>query len=98
MAILNFAYVATEDGKPIAVAHTMRGLEKILDDYFGVGANLCTRIGYFPNESKYPDDLDGKYQYRDNKETYEIKVYCTDYSPLSKEEARDQKLNGLLGG
>ena len=83
MGILNYAYVALIDGKPIAVAHTQEDIEFMLDDYNGVTTGHSVRVKYEPYDSKYPsiNDLEGIYTYQDLKsgEIDIFKVYGVEY-------------------
>lgn len=83
MGILNYAYVALIDGKPIAVAHTQEDIEFMLDDYNGVATGHSVRVKYEPYDSKYPsiNDLEGIYTYQDlkNGEVDTFKVYGVEY-------------------
>jgi len=83
MTILDYAFVAIFDGKPIAVAHTQEDIEFMLDDYNGVTTGHSVRVKYEPYDSKYPsiNDLEGTYTYQDLKtgEVDTFKVYGVEY-------------------
>ena len=89
MTRIKVTYVAmdADHPKPILTAESMKDLKKGLDEYF---RGEC--LGFFPYESKYPDDYEGYYKYKwtmtknDGIEEYvdEIKVYCIEFFPYTK--------------
>lgn len=86
-------YVAIDyekDGyKPLTTASTFEDLRLALDEYYAVGRGEAECLGFFPYNSKYPDDYEGYYEYRwrmptrDGVEEYTdtVKVYCLEYYP-----------------
>lgn len=79
----DYAYVAILDGSPVAVAHSIEQIEKMLDDYTGASTGLSKRIKYVPFDSKYPslNELEGIYFYKDEgyQEVDEYKIYAVEY-------------------
>lgn len=73
---MDYAFVALDEGKPIAVAHTMKDLEQLLEKY-----TQGTLVEYKAHNPKYPDDLQGMYYYDDEatNQVIEFKVYETNY-------------------
>ena len=93
---IKVTYVAVDaDGfKPIASAETFDNLRLALDEYYAVDKGQAKCIGWYPFDSKYPDDYEGYYEYewknvvRDEvyTETDTIKVYCVEFYPKTKYE------------
>lgn len=89
-------YVAiNSDGhKPIMTASTFEDLRAGLDDYYAVNRGEGECLGWYPYNTKYPDDYEGHYKYTWKNvirneviiETDEIKVYCIDYHPYTTYE------------
>lgn len=73
---MDYTFVALYEGKPVAVAHTMKDLELLLEKY-----TQGTLVEYKAYNPKYPDDFQGWYYYdeHDTNEVMEFKVYTVDY-------------------
>lgn len=96
MSRVKVTYVAilTDGCKPIISAETFDNLRLALDEYYAVdkGGGRC--MGWYPFDSKYPDDYEGHYEYewknvvRDKVEVEvdTVKVYCVDFYPETKYE------------
>lgn len=80
---MDYVFVAIFGSTPIATAHSMEDIEKMLDDYNGVDKGLSKRVRYQPYDSKFPsiNDLEGTYYYKEIDFDYEdeFKVYCVGY-------------------
>lgn len=87
--MIKVTYIAIDcDGhKPIMTAETFTDLKKGLDDYYEIDKTNAECLGFFPYESKYPDEYEGyyKYKYHMIKEYIDkIKVYCVEFFPTTK--------------
>ncbi len=87
---IRVTYVALSHwGKPIATAHTFDDLKAGIDEYFGEGKN---QLEWIPYDSKYPDDYEGHFKYKDDNGDIEtVKVYCVDFYPETKYEVEDDR-------
>lgn len=91
---VTYVAVDAEARKPIASAETFDNLRLALDEYYAVDRGEGRCLGWYPFDSKYPDDYEGHYEYewknivRD--EIYLqvdiIRVYCIDFYPETKYE------------
>lgn len=95
---IRVTYVALSHyGKPIATAHTEEDLKAGIDEYYGIGIDSKAKyIEWAPNNSKYPDELEGHYVYEVDDfngeiEIEKVKVYCVDFYPHTKYEKQIQK-------
>ena len=88
-------YISLLEGKPILSSDTFNGLKDAMDEYCGVSTKQkpdAVFLGYVPYESKYPDELEGyfEYEFTDSsaispttcKEKYH--VYCIDFHVTTK--------------
>jgi hypothetical protein len=94
---IRVTYVALSHyGKPIATAHTFDDLKVGIDEYYGIGKDKDVKyLGWFPYDSKYPDDYQGMYIYEvddfnGGTELEEVKVYCVDFYPITKYEVETE--------
>jgi hypothetical protein len=85
---IRVTYVALSHyGKPIVTAHTFDDLKLGIDEYFGAG-----HLEWIPYDSKYPDDYEGHFKYKDDNGDIEtVKVYCVDFYPETKYEVEDKQ-------
>ena len=73
-------YLATINGTPLFSSENFDKLVEKLDEYNGVEKGLSHKVRYEPYETKYPDDLEGTYYYKDNKGTEDLfKIYCIEH-------------------
>lgn len=89
-------YVAVDkDGrKPIMSASSFEDLRKGLDEYCGVENGSAECLGFEPYDSKYPDEYEGSYKYKNvikmvgHEEEWvdEFRIYCIDYFPYTTYE------------
>ena len=96
---IKVTYIAIDsDGnKPITSASSFEDLRKALDDYYAVGTGESKCLGFFPYDSKYPDEYEGYYEYESKRIVWEelhlekdtIKVYCIEYYPYTEYEVED---------
>jgi hypothetical protein len=101
MSIVKVTYVAMDVNgyKPIMTASTLDELKGGLDDYYAVGKGEAECWGFYPSESKYPDDYVGHFTYAWKNPTraplshYEVtvvkdkvKVFCVEYYPYTTYE------------
>ena len=98
-----FSYVVIEDGKPICVADNFKYIRAYLDDYCGVSFGQGEFVRYEPHNSKYPDDYQGQFVYKDIgnhplivEEMIYFKVYLADAALPTKEQKRDDNIDELL--
>ena len=84
-------YVALDcDGdRPIVAAENFTSLKAGLDEYYGTERSDAECLGYFPDDSEFPDEYQGHFQYRSTyptgPEVDRIKVYCLDIFTLKSE-------------
>jgi hypothetical protein len=96
-------YVAIDnDGeKPILSAGSLKDLKSGLDHYYAIGRDDNECLGFYPYESKYPDEYEGYYEYkvkriysgRDEKPIEEInmvKVYSVNFYPHTIYEVNEK--------
>jgi hypothetical protein len=85
---IRVTYVALSHyDKPIVTAHTFDDLKLGIDEYFGAG-----HLEWIPYDSKYPDDYEGHFKYKDDNGDIEtVKVYCVDFYPETKYEVEDDR-------
>lgn len=86
MTYVKVTYVAlNQDGKPITTADNIENILKAVDNYFGVEKGQAECLGFYPFETKYPDEYEGyiEYKYEHNEEQYleKIRIYCIEYFP-----------------
>lgn len=86
MTYVKVTYIAqNEDNKPITTAHTFADIEKALHVYFGVDKAQAQCLGFYPYQTKYPDDYEGyfEYSYQHNGKTCveKIKIFCIEFFP-----------------
>ena len=98
-----FSYVVIEDGKPICVADNFKYIRAYLDDYCGVNNGQGEYVEYKPYNSKYPDDYQGQFIYKDfgnpphlTEEMIYFKVYLADAALPTKEQKRNDNIDELL--
>jgi hypothetical protein len=98
-----FSYVVIEDGKPICVADNFKYIRAYLDDYCGVSFGQGEFVRYEPHNSKYPDDYQGQFVYKDIgnhplivEEMIYFKVYLADVALPTKEQKRDDNIDEIL--
>ena len=98
-----FSYVVIEDGLPICVAEFFKYIREYLDDYCGVSFGQGEFVRYEPHNSKYPDDYQGQFVYKDIgnhprivEEMIYFKVYLADAALPTKEQKRDDDIDEIL--
>jgi hypothetical protein len=97
MSRIKVTYVAIDknSNEPILTAETFEDLKKGLDEYYAVERGAAKCLGWTPYVTKYPDELEGYYQYTykslhsDHDEelsddTDIINVYCVNFYPETK--------------
>ena len=105
MSRIKVTYIAIDsDGhKPIMSAESFEDLKKGLDEYYAVDKTDTECLGFHPYKTKYPDELEGYYEYKSkmrvrNFTTDEfddvvqldmIKVYCVEFYPHTKIDKND---------
>lgn len=93
MLTVKVIYVAVDSdgGKPIMTADNFDNLKKGLDEYFSIGKTTAEFLGWFPYNSKFPDDYEGYLEYKWFMEIRneiveqidKIKVYCVEFYPYT---------------
>lgn len=99
-----FTHIVLESGKPICVGQSLKYIRTYLDDYCGVQKGMGEFINYEPYNSKYPDDYQGQFIYKElwstpNGITEEIiyfKVYEVDVALPTKEQKREDNIDQIL--
>ena len=100
-----FSYVVIEDGLPICIADNFKYIREYLDDYCGVERLRGEFVDFVPDNSKYPNDYQGKFVYKEfcdikdggiQEEILNFKVYLVDVALPSKEQKRDDDIDELL--
>ena len=99
-----FTNVVLESGKPICVADSFKYIREYLDDYCGVPNGKGEFIDFEPHNSKYPDDYQGQFVYKEfwstpdviKEELIYFKVYLADAALPTKEQKRDENIDELL--
>ena len=98
-----FSYVVIEDGLPICIADDFKYIRAYLDDYCGVSNGQGEFVDYVPDNSKYPNDYQGKFVYKDlgnrpyqNEGIFDFKVYLVDVALPTKEQKRDDNIDEIL--
>ena len=99
-----FSNVVLESGKPICIGPTLKYIREYLDDYCGVPNGKNEFIDFEPYNSKYPDDYQGQFVYKEfwstpdgiTEEMIYFKVYEVDVALPSKEQKRDDNIDELL--
>jgi len=96
MSRVKVTYVAMDsDGnKPIMTAPTLDELKGGLDGYYAVSRGEAKCWGFYPYETKYPDEYEGHFIYAWKNvirgeviiEKDKVKVYCTEYYPYTTYE------------
>jgi len=105
MKVVKFSHVVLEDGRPICVGPTLKYIREYLDDYCGVPKQRGEFVDFIPDNSKYPNDYQGKFVYKEfydmkdggiQEEILNFKVYLVDVALPSKEQKRDDDIDELL--
>ena len=99
-----FTNVVLESGKPICVGQSLKYIREYLDDYCGVPRERGEFVRYDPHNSKYPDDYQGQFVYKEFWSTKDVikeeliyfKVYEVDVALPTKEQKRDDNIDELL--
>ena len=99
-----FTNVVLESGKPICIGQTLKYIREYLDNYCGVSTQIGEFIDFEPHNSKYPDDYQGQFVYKElwstpegtKEEMIYFKVYEVDVALPSKEQKRDDNIDELL--
>jgi hypothetical protein len=105
MQVVKFSHVVLEDGRPICVGPTLKYIREYLDEYCGVPKQRGEYVNFVPDNSKYPNDYQGKFVYKEfydmkdggiQEEILNFKVYLVDVVLPSKEQKRDDDIDELL--
>jgi|LakMenEpi03Aug12_release.lakeMendotaPanAssembly.Ray.scaffolds.fasta_scaffold503132_1 hypothetical protein len=100
-----FSHVVLEDGKPICIGESLKYVREYLDDYCGVERLRGEFVDFVPDNSKYPDDYQGKFVYKEfwdtkdgilQEETLHFKVYLVDVALPTIEQKREDNIDELL--
>ena len=100
-----FSYVVIEDGLPICVADNFKYIREYLDGYCGVSRQRGEFLDFVPDNSKYPNDYQGKFVYKEfwdtkdggiQEEILNFKVYLVDVALPTKDQKRDDDIDELL--
>lgn len=93
---IKVTYVAVDAAakKPVASAETFDNLRLALDEYYAVNKGEGRCMGWYPFDSKYPNDYEGYYEYEWKNvvshdvylEIDTIRVYRVDFYPETKYE------------
>lgn len=97
MTYIKVTYLAlNEHNNPVISAESFDNLKLALDEYCGADKrNTGKYIGFYPYNTKYPDEYEGYFEYECckngndwNGETYidKFKVYCIEFYPQTKYE------------
>lgn len=110
MTRVKVTYLAMDEEKiPIASAATFEDLKAALDIYYGVQSDSAKCEGWFPYDSKYPDEYEGYYKYSWHMNldaiveagTDTVKVYCVDFYPhtvYDDKEEQKKLITELMNG
>jgi hypothetical protein len=105
MKVVKFSHVVLEDGRPICVGESLKYIREYLDDYCGVPKQRGEFVDFVPDNSKYPNDYQGKFVYKEfcdikdggiQEEILNFKVYLVDVALPTKEQKRDDNIDELL--
>ena len=105
MKVVKCSHVVLCEGSPICIADNFKYIREYLDIYCGVERERGEFVDFVPDNSKYPNDYQGRFVYRefwDNKdgtiqeEILNFKVYLVDVSLPTKEQKRDDDIDELL--
>jgi hypothetical protein len=99
-----YTYVVLESGKPICVGQSLKYIREYLDNYCGVPTQIGEFIDFEPHNSKYPDDYQGQFIYKEfwstpdeiSEEMIYFKVYEVDVALPTKEQKRNDNIDELL--
>ena len=105
MKVVKFSHVVLQDGTPICIGESLKYIRQYLDDYCGVERLRGEFVDFVPDNSKYPNDYQGKFVYKEfwdtkdgsiQEEILNFKVYLVDVALPSKEQKRDDDIDELL--
>lgn len=105
MKVVKFSHVVLEDGKPICIGESLKYVREYLDDYCGVERLRGEFVDFVPDNSKYPNDYQGKFVYKEfwdtkdgilQEETLHFKVYLVDVALPTIEQKREDNIDELL--
>lgn len=99
-----FGYIVIEDGKPICIGYSLKHIRTYLDDYCGVGRENGEFVTYEPDNSKYPNDYQGQFIYKEfwstkdglTEEIIHFRVYEVDVALPTIEQKREENIDELL--
>ncbi len=93
------------DGSPICIGESLKYIRQYLDDYCGVERLRGEFVDFVPDNSKYPNDYQGKFVYKEfwdskdgitQEEILDFKVYLVDVALPTKEQKLDDNIDELL--
>ncbi len=105
MKVAKFSHVVLQDGSPICIGESLKYIRQYLDDYCGVERLRGEFVDFVPDNSKYPNDYQGKFVYKEfwdskdgsiQEEILDFKVYLVDVALPTKEQKRDDNIDELL--
>jgi len=101
-----FSHVVLQDGTPICVGLTLKYIREYLDGYCGVERLRGEFVDFVPDNSKYPNDYQGKFVYKEfwdnnkdgsiQEEILNFKVYLVDVALPTIEQKREDNIDELL--
>jgi hypothetical protein len=105
MKVAKFSHVVLQDGSPICIGESLKYIRQYLDDYCGVERLRGEFVDFVPDNSKYPNDYQGKFVYKEfwdskdgsiQEEILDFKVYLVDVALPTIEQKRDDDIDELL--
>ncbi len=94
-----------QDGSPICIGESLKYIRQYLDDYCGVERLRGEFVDFVPDNSKYPNDYQGKFVYKEfwdskdgsiQEEILDFKVYLVDVALPTIEQKREDNIDELL--
>ena len=105
MKVAKFSHVVLQDGSPICIGESLKYIREYLDIYCGVPRQRGEFLDFVPDNSKYPNDYQGKFVYKEfwdtkdgsiQEEIINFKVYLVDVALPTIEQKRDDNIDELL--
>jgi len=105
MKVAKFSHVVSQDGSPICIGESLKYIRQYLDDYCGVPKQRGEFVDFVPDNSKYPNDYQGKFVYKEfwdtkdgsvQEEILNFKVYLVDVALPTIEQKREDNIDELL--
>jgi hypothetical protein len=100
-----FSHVVLSEGSPICIGESLKYIRQYLDGYCGVERLRGEFVDFVPDNSKYPNDYQGKFVYKEfcdikdggiQEEILNFKVYLVDVALPTIEQKREDNIDELL--